>query len=48
MRKPYEPPSIRTIGSVQSLTQVNKCGGSGDSTYPQMITPFTNNACPAG
>jgi hypothetical protein len=46
MKKPYELPALRTIGSVQSLTQQNKCGGSGDSFQPQMIQPWTTDACP--
>jgi hypothetical protein len=48
MKKPYELPSIRTIGSVQSLTQVNKCGGSGDWAFPQQLNPnLTSDACSA-
>jgi hypothetical protein len=48
MKKPYELPSLATIGSVESLTQFNKCGGSGDLAFPQQVTPFTNSGCPAG
>jgi hypothetical protein len=48
MKKPYDLPCIRTIGSVQSLTQVNKCGGSGDVGYPQQLDPnLTTSACSA-
>lgn len=48
MKKHYELPSIRTIGDVHSLTQVNKCGGSGDYAYPQQLNPsLTSNSCPA-
>lgn len=48
MTRAYEPPTVTTIGDVYSLTQVNKCGGSGDLGYPQQLDPsFTTNACPA-
>jgi hypothetical protein len=45
MKKPYELPTISTIGSIQSLTQVNKCGGSGDVSYPQILDPFSTAGC---
>jgi hypothetical protein len=46
MKKLYELPSITTIGSVQSLTQVNKCGGSGDWAFPQQLNPnLTTGGC---
>jgi hypothetical protein len=49
MRKPYELPSIKTIGSVQSLTQDSKCGGSGDWAYPQQLNPnLTTSGCAPG
>ena len=48
MKKLYELPSISTIGSVQSLTQVNKCGGSGDFAFPQQLNPnLTSDSCAA-
>ena len=51
MRKAYESPSLRTIGSVASLTQVNKCHGSGDQLLPQVIglgPIITKTGCTAG
>jgi hypothetical protein len=44
MKKPYELPSITLIGSVESLTQQNKCGGSGDYILSQQ-DPFTTSGC---
>jgi hypothetical protein len=43
----YEKPTISPLGSVVQLTQINKCGGSGDATLPQ-LDDFTNDACPPG
>jgi hypothetical protein len=49
MKMPYELPSIKTIGSVESLTQQSKCGGSGDLAFPQILNPnFTNQGCAPG
>jgi hypothetical protein len=35
--KAYDDPTIVTLGTVAELTQVDKCGGSGDTAYPQIL-----------
>jgi hypothetical protein len=41
VQKPYEAPTVTTLGTVQELTQQNpdKCGGSGDILAPQILDP---------
>lgn len=36
--KAYEDPTIRTLGTVSEMTQA-KCGGSGDSAFPDILEP---------
>ena len=45
----YEPPKVVTLGSLQELTQVSKCGGSGDAFLPQVLTKnLTTGGCAPG
>jgi hypothetical protein len=49
METKYEMPTIKTIGSVQDLTEKkpNKCGGSGDLFLPNLLTKnLTTGPCP--
>ena len=48
MQGKYETPTIKTIGSVQDLTEKqNKCGGSGDLFLPNILTKnLTTGPCP--
>jgi hypothetical protein len=36
--KTYEAPQISLIGTVRDLTEVDKCGGSGDNFLPQLLS----------
>jgi hypothetical protein len=45
-KKEYEAPVVVQLGGVRDLTAVNKCGGSGDSAYPQLLSSnFTSDGC---
>jgi hypothetical protein len=45
--KAYENPTIETLGNVAELTQVDKCGGSGDIYLPQILSEqFGTPHCP--
>jgi hypothetical protein len=35
--KEYTDPTIETLGTVASLTEVDKCGGSADSAFPTLL-----------
>ena len=46
--KAYADPTIETLGTVAELTaKVDKCGGSGDSAFPDILeNRFTpSNTC---
>jgi hypothetical protein len=47
-KKEYEAPRIIQLGAVRDLTAVNKCGGSGDSAFPQQLGPLTSDGCSPG
>ena len=36
-KKEYEAPVVFQLGAVRDLTTLNKCGGSGDAAYPQVV-----------
>ena len=45
----YEAPKVYTLGTVEELTQQNqpaKCGGSGDSFLPQILSKTISTNCP--
>jgi len=45
-KKEYEAPIVFQLGAVRELTALNKCGGSGDSAYPQVLNPnLTSGGC---
>jgi hypothetical protein len=44
-KKQYEAPVVFQLGAVRDLTALNKCGGSGDSAYPQLLDPFGTSGC---
>ena len=50
-KKTYVKPQVFEIGSVQELTQENetidKCGGSADNAYPNILRPLFEGDCPA-
>ena len=35
--KAYENPTIVTLGTVAEFTEVDKCHGSGDTAYPDVL-----------
>jgi hypothetical protein len=45
--KTYEAPKVYTLGTVQELTAVDKCGGSGDQFLPQILSPNFDHPCPS-
>jgi hypothetical protein len=47
MQHQHEAPSIKTIGSVQDVTQrkPNKCGGSSDLFLPNLLGPLVHHPC---
>lgn len=50
-KKPYEAPQVMELGTVQELTRENpdidKCAGSGDSAYPDILTQAFAGDCPS-
>jgi hypothetical protein len=48
MVKQYTTPKVSDLGSLKELTAENKCGGSADATFPQILFPPTNEGCPPG
>jgi hypothetical protein len=47
MGKGFQAPKVTDLGSVREMTQINKCGGSGDAVLPQ-LDQFTFEGCPPG
>jgi hypothetical protein len=43
--RPYVAPAIETIGEVAELTQLDKCGGSGDQFLPQILSTTFGDPC---
>ena len=43
--KAYTDPKIVTLGTVKDLTQIDKCGGSGDAAYPQILSTTFAHPC---
>jgi hypothetical protein len=49
-KKPYQEPRVFELGTVKELTHENptqdKCGGSADLAYPQILRPLFEGDCP--
>lgn len=43
--KAYENPTIETLGTVVELTEIDKCGGSGDAAYPEILSTVFAHPC---
>lgn len=43
--KAYENPTIETLGTVVELTEVDKCGGSGDAKFPEILSEVFAHPC---
>ena len=41
----YEAPKIFALGTVEELTSVDKCGGSGDQFLPQILSVRFGDPC---
>ncbi len=45
MKAEYVDPTIETLGTVAELTQIDKCGGSGDSAFPAILSEVFSHPC---
>jgi hypothetical protein len=43
--KAYENPTITTLGTVVELTEIDKCGGSGDAYLPEILSTEFSHPC---
>ena len=47
MTKSYEAPNVYALGTVSEMTQIDKCGGSGDQFLPQILSERFSLNCQA-